>query len=59
MADDPIRRASDGRQLCQECSDPIDGNELRRRTPAGVMHADCAAAVDMAGELEATEAVPW
>lgn len=46
MTTDPVTRSSDGRMLCQECSDPIDGNELRRRTPAGMMHADCAAAVD-------------
>jgi hypothetical protein len=39
---DPIVYASDGRRLCQECSDPIDTSDRRVRTPAGMMHADCA-----------------
>jgi hypothetical protein len=40
---DPVRYASDRRRpLCQECSDPIEATDLRVRTQAGMVHADCA-----------------
>lgn len=38
----PIARTSDGRPICDECSDAIEHGDDRDRLAGRIVHADCA-----------------